>query len=430
VIYSSAYALDKNPELIEATKRGIPCIMYPEVLGAISFGAWSCGIAGVHGKTSTTAICGTILEQLDIPVQVLAGSLVTSFSTNGKKSCAHGSCTLNKGYEYFIAETCEYQRHFMNFHPDQIILSSVESDHQDYYPTYESILDAFVDYCCLLPVGGKLIYCADDTGASETAKFVSIKRPDILLVPYGFTAQGDFSITNYSVQNGMQAFSLKIFANNKDFELFVPGKHNVLNAAACIALVIDLLQKENLNVIQNFSNIHRGLKNFTGSRRRSEIIYDNSPYITIIDDYGHHPTEIQKTLTGLRQFYKDRYIIIDFMSHTYTRTAALLEEFAQSFGAADMVVLNKIYSSAREKYSGTVTGKTLYNKTKAQHFNVVYAPEFDEASIVINKTLTQQTLNSNDKKGFLVVTMGAGDNWKVGTMLCESLKDNIRWSVK
>jgi UDP-N-acetylmuramate--alanine ligase len=446
VVFSSAYLIDKNPELIKAQKIGIPMVGYAEALGALSSGSWSCGIAGVHGKTSTTAICGTILEQLNLPVQVLAGSVVQSFQTNGKKSCSHGSCTLNIGQKYFIAETCEYQRHFMNFHPNVIILTSVESDHQDYYPTYEDIRNAFVDYCCLLPKNGKLIYCADDNGALEVSTIVSQKRPDIIKIPYGFTAIGDFSISNYLVANGKQTFTLNKFGNDKLFSLFVPGKHNVLNSTACVALASEILEKENSNIIQKYDKIVDGLISFHGSRRRCEIVadieipsnsglnlYKHGVPLTIIDDYGHHPTAIQKTLEGLRDFYNDRYIIVDFMSHTYTRTAALFERFAQCFNVADLVILNKIYPSAREIYNGKVTGKTLYEETKKYHSNVFYAKEFEDASSMIldilNKDLNglvtgaTHTDTFTKKRGFLLVTMGAGDNWKVGVQVLDTINN-------
>ncbi|OJF77792.1 MAG: UDP-N-acetylmuramate--L-alanine ligase [Treponema sp. CETP13] len=448
VVYSSAYLIDKNPELIAATELGIPCINYAEALGAVSSGAISCGIAGVHGKTSTTAICGTILEELNLPVQVLAGSVVSSFKTDGKKSCSHGSCTLNIGKKYFIAETCEYQRHFMNFHPDQIILTSVESDHQDFYPTYEDIRDAFVDYCCLLPSGGKLIYCCDDKGACDVVSIVTKTRPDIVLSPYGFTATGSFRIFNYSVAKGKQQFCLEAFEPDNVFTLFVPGEHNVLNSAASIALACNILYRETEKKLsessfieselheKKYDLISTGLKKFHGSRRRCEVLADKKvplPF-TVIDDYGHHPTAIKKTIEGLRTFYSDRYIIVDFMSHTYTRTAALLDRFASCFGDADMVIINKIYSSAREKYTGTIDGKKLYEETKKYHSNVVYAHEFEDASVMIAKVLEKNpanlksgsnrgSVNSSVKKGFLLVSMGAGDNWKVSTKILDMIKN-------
>ena len=187
VIYSSAYKLDQNPDLIAAQKLGVPCMLYTEALGAYSERAFSAGVCGVHGKTSTTGIAGTILSELDLPAQALAGSLINSFGKKcvytsplfgaeqaqaencGKtETAAAASQSCDHLQKFFVAETCEYQRHFMSFCPKIILLTSVESDHQDYYPTFADIQAAFVDYILKLPQGGTLVYCADDAGAVET----------------------------------------------------------------------------------------------------------------------------------------------------------------------------------------------------------------------------------------------------------------------
>ena len=189
VIYSSAYKLDKNPDLIAAVEKNLPCLLYTQALGSYSSLYYSCGVCGVHGKTSTTGLVGTILKELDLPTQTLVGSKIKSFGD----TCTFTSDAFkqldsnveNRKNSVFVAETCEYQRHFMEFFPKNIILTSVESDHQDYYPTYESIREAFVDYICKLPIGGNLIFCSDDKGAVETALIAKSKRGDINFIPYG-----------------------------------------------------------------------------------------------------------------------------------------------------------------------------------------------------------------------------------------------------
>ena len=408
IIHSSAYKRSENPELIEADKRHIPVLLYTEALGAISALAYSCGVAGVHGKTTTTGLAGTVLKSLDLPAQVLAGSIISSF---GDK------CTLNNGNDYFVAETCEYQRHFMSFHPKKIILTSVESDHEDFYPTYESIRNAFVDYALLLPEKGQLIYCADDKGATEVAGIIAKNRGDIELVPYGTSAKGDYSIKFGQVKNGRQFFSIGAF--DGDFQLRVPGEHMVRNAAAACALSTELYKnfskKQTLDEKEKqllFEKLKAGVEAFSGAKRRSEIVADIDG-ITIMDDYAHHPTAIATTLEGLRKFYPEKRIIVDFMSHTYTRTAALLDRFAQAFDAADEVILHKIYPSAREKYDGTVTGRSLFEKTKQNHSKVSYYEEPLDALPYVSSII---------KSGDLFITMGAGDNWKLGKALTEQLE--------
>jgi UDP-N-acetylmuramate--alanine ligase len=185
VIYSAAYPRATHPELVRADALGLPILSYPEALGAFSKARDSSGIAGVHGKTTTTALAGVIAAGMRIPATILAGSAVSSF---GDRS------TLQLGDSHFIAETCEYRRHFLNFFPRRIVLTSVESDHQDCFPSYEAIRDAFVDYVLRLPPSGALIYCADDEGARDVLERALAARPDIRAIPYGFSAQGPYRL--------------------------------------------------------------------------------------------------------------------------------------------------------------------------------------------------------------------------------------------
>ncbi len=416
VIYSSAYKLDKNPDLIEAVRRGIPCLLYTQALGSYSSRPYSCGVCGVHGKTSTTGLVGTILKELDLPSQVLAGSVINSFG---------GTCTYtsplvaSSDKSLFIAETCEYQRHFMSFCPQKIILTSVEPDHEDYYPTYEDIRAAFIDYICKLPQGGEVIYCADDKGACDTVKLAGERRPDIKMLPYGESISGDFSVKFGRVENERNSFTMGLFAAKGDFALAMPGRHEVLDAAAAVALVCRLLVTYGKNPLDYYEAIKRGLLNFTGGKRRSEIVGQfkntNGTSVIVLDDYGHHPTAVKTTLEGYREFYKGRKIIVDFMSHTYSRTQALLPEFARCFTAADEVILHKIYSSARENPADfDITGRTLYEAVlKTGQKNVHYYEEILDAADFAKAEL-EKPLGPEYPDGYLFVTMGAGDNWKLG----------------
>lgn len=413
VIYSSAYSVEKNPDLIAAKKQGLPMMLYSEALGAISQSSYSCGVCGVHGKTTTTGLCGTLLKELPLSSQVLAGSIIKSFGD---------SCTMTKGHDYFVAETCEYQRHFIAFAPKKIILTSVESDHQDYYPTYEDIREAFVDYICKLPQDGQVIYCADDKGACEAVEIALQKRNDVIAVPYGVNAAGDYKLKLGRVEKGVHYFDV---ASLGECAVCVPGDHNVRNACAALALVCELLKTDGKNPLDYIKELKNGLKNFAGGKRRSEIVgRAKTPAgqdVIFIDDYGHHPTAIKTTLAGFKEFYKGHKIIVDFMSHTYTRTAALLEEFASSFDSADKVIINKIYGSAREDSSAAkVTGEILAEHAKKYHKDVLYAGEFDEAAELGLKMLSEPS-GGEYPDGYVFVTMGAGDNWKVGKSILEKL---------
>jgi UDP-N-acetylmuramate--alanine ligase len=458
VIHSSAYSVQKNPDLIRAAELKIPCILYSEALGLLSETSYSAGICGVHGKTTTTGMAGTLLMATDLPVQVLAGSVISSFGNSctvtsrnfsdliesnsaeqnfgeqnllNRNSAEQNSLNKNSAEQnsavdkkIFVAETCEYQRHFMAFCPKKIVLTSVESDHQDFYPTFADIQNAFVDYACKLPSGGDLIFCADDPGAAETAKIVMQKRPDINFIPYGEKAEGDFKIVSCGISCGEQKFKI---GNSGEFVLKIPGLHNQKNAAAAVALVSGLLKDAGKNPQEYSEKLKVALKKFSGGKRRSEIVgrkkNSSGDEIIFIDDYGHHPTAIKTTLEGYRNFYRGHKIVVDFMSHTYTRTAALLEEFAESFSSADFVVINKIYASAREDVSSAkVSGKILAEKTSAHHKNVFYAEEFDEAAEKIFSEL-QKKSGAEFSDGYVFVTMGAGDNWKVGKIVMEKFSE-------
>ena len=400
VIYSAAYSFSTNPEMDEAKRLGIPMYKYTDALGAYSAGADSSGITGVHGKTTTTAIAGCIIKGAGLPGEVLAGSEVAGFG---------GRSTLSLGGDFFVAETCEYRRHFLSFHPQRIILTSVESDHQDYYPEYSDIRDAFVEYGRLLPPGGELIYCADDPGAGEVAEILKKERNDIKFIPYGFSAEGEYKITAYEVKDERIVFTIKGFPG--ELKLRIPGKHTVLNTVGALALVSSIAEKCGGWNEEKREDVRKALEGFSGIRRRSEILGERAG-ILFMDDYGHHPTEIKTTLSGLKEFYPKRRLIVSFMSHTYTRTASLLDDFAVSFNGADMVFLHKIYSSAREKYEGGITGITLYEKVKEKMSgNVFYIEEPDDSFDRIKSIL---------RKGDLFITMGAGDNFRLGKKLFDS----------
>ena len=418
VVYSSAYSPTVNPDLIAAARRKIPCMLYTEALGAYSKRAYSSGICGVHGKTGTTGLAGTILKELPLPSQTLAGSVINSFG-NGN-SCTFTSANFSGSRNpYFVAETCEYQRHFMSFHPQKIVLTSVESDHQDFYPTFADIQQAFVDYICLLPKGGDLIYCADDAGAVETAQIAFKKRGDIHLIPYGERADGDYRLDFKGVSDEKNSFSIPLLG---DLYIRVPGKHEVRDAVGACALVCELLRTDGKNPKDFAEDIKRGLANFSGGRRRSEVVgrvqNASGQSVIIIDDYAHHPTAIKTTLAGFREFYDGRKIIVDFMSHTYSRTEALLDDFAAAFTDADTVILHKIYASARENSeNANISGKTLFEKVKDGGKNAYYFEEVPDA-----KDFALSELNkSGGKNGFLFVTMGAGDNWKLGRAVLDAL---------
>jgi UDP-N-acetylmuramate--alanine ligase len=411
VIHSAAYARDKNPQLLEAARRGLAVMNYPEALGELSRRSLSAGISGVHGKTTTTAFAGSLASALGLSATVLAGSAVSSFG---------GHCTVIRGDRYFVAETCEYRRHFLSFRPSRIVLTSIESDHQDFYPTFEDIYEAFLAYIRLLPEGGELIYCADDPGAFRAASAIASERPDILRVGYGEAAEGPYRLLDYRTRSGEARFRLSGFEG--EFSLHVPGRHLALDATAALALCFSLLRAD-ANVAAwhpssaELAAAKASLASFSGSKRRSEILGESGG-VLFMDDYGHHPTAIRETIRGIKEFWPDRRLVVDFMSHTYSRTKALFEEFVSCLDGADAVVMHGIYASAREKPDPEVTGKRLFeelrerDRSRGQSRPLYYYEGVLEGEAELASAL---------KPGDLFLTMGAGDNWKLGAALLAAL---------
>lgn len=401
VVHSSAYDPQAHPELVKARARNLPVMEYTKALGAFSASTDSSGVSGVHGKTSTTAMAGTMVKHLGLGGSVLVGSGVANFD---------GRSTWSKGREFFIAETCEYRRHFLDFSPRRMIMTSLEPDHLDYFKDLDDMARAFVEYAQRLPQGGAYIYCVDDSGAADVANQVAKLRADLKMIPYGFTASGAYRIFDHEISRERQTFKLGGYPGHV-FSLQVPGEHNVRNATAAFALVCDIYTDHYCTPeAAVVAKLVEGLASFRGTKRRSEILGETHG-VLFMDDYAHHPTAIRSTLAGYKAFYPRRRLVLDFMSHTYSRTQALLDDFAAAFSSADLLILHEIYASAREKNTGGVSGEQLFEKTRAQHPDVRYIARIDDAHEAIAEIL---------QPGDLFVTMGAGDNWKVGERLYRS----------
>jgi UDP-N-acetylmuramate--alanine ligase len=422
VVHSPAYPRDANPELLEAARRGLPVMSYPEALGALSLRSDSSGIAGVHGKTTTTAFAGSLASALGLPATVLAGSAVTSFG---------GRSTVISGDRYFIAETCEYRRHFLNFSPRRIVLTSIESDHQDCYPTFDDIYAAFLDYLRRLPEGGELIFCADDAGAARAAREIRAERSDIRLCPYGESAEGDYRIVEYRSGSGEARFELAGFPG--DFRIRVPGRHLALDATAALALALSVLRDLRTKVNgaeaaawapsgEEVERARSAIAGFAGSKRRSEILGEAGG-VLFMDDYGHHPTAVRETIRGVKEFWPDRRLVVDFMSHTYSRTKALFGEFAACLDGADALVMHGIYASARETAAPDVSGRALFDEVGRRDAEAGRdRPLLYSEAVLGGIAEVAEVLRPGD----LFLTMGAGDNWKLGAALKERFEASGR----
>lgn len=401
VVFSAAYDPDRHPELRAAREAGLPLVNYPQALGALSAHCEAIAVCGTHGKTTITAMLGALLEGLDLPATVLVGSSVAGF---GDRS------TLNRGTELLAAETCEYRRHFLHYHPDRIVLSGVEWEHVDYFADYRDTVAAFVEFCRRLPPGGELIYDADDAGAAEVSAAVAGERADVVRTPVGGCAAGAYRMHGITLSAGRTGFRLAAFP--VELTLRVPGVHSAKDAALAVAAATAIYRRHGGGSPRPDA-VAQALSRFSGTRRRSEVVGEAGG-VTFVEDYGHHPTEIRMTLSGLRRFFGDRPLVVDFMPHTFSRTDRLLADFAAVFGEAERVILHDIYASARERNDTGISGEDLYRAVSRRHPAVAYTPCVDDDDAV-------QIAERSVRPGDVFVTMGAGDNWKLGARLRERL---------
>lgn len=415
IIHSAAYTPQNNVELEYALTTGVPVLKYTDALAEYSRDFFFLSVCGVHGKTTATALCGVFFKALNISAQVLTGSAVSAFAPSAEEG---PRSTLNLGNKFFAAETCEYRGHFLSFNPKITVLTNVEHDHQDFFPSYESMLDMFTRYVKKIPPDGALIYCEDDPGSKEVAR--RVKDAPFRKIGYGFSAEGIFKIKNAVCDHsgGTPALKWELEGFNHVFSLFTPGRHNILNATAAAALSHTLISgyggREGRDFLteEDFAAIDAQTALFKGGKRRCEILGEAGGTL-FIDDYGHHPTAIKSTIKGIKEFYPGRRIVLSFMPHTYSRTASLLTEFSLCFEDADVVYLHDIYPSAREKNETGISGETLYQETKKRRANTHYLPEHSQAEKVIAPEL---------QSGDIFLTMGAGDNWKAGLSLLAKRK--------
>ena len=392
VIYSSAISME-NPELARATDLGIPTVTRAQALGALmeEYDS-SIAISGTHGKTTTTSMVSLILKNAQKEPTILVG---------GNLPEINGNVYVGQN-DYFVTEACEYMDSFLNLKPKIEIILNIDSDHLDYFKDVDHIARSFDKFAKLVPENGAVI--AYD--ANPFVKSVISGLPNA--ITFGLSESCDYYASDINFDNdGMPQF--KVNHGGKvlgQIELAVPGEHNILNALAAFACCH----------IQGVAveDIIKTLDGYTGTHRRFDLLGETSTGIRIVDDYAHHPTEIKATLAAVRNM-KHNTLWCLFQPHTYTRTMALLDDFATAFDEADKVVLAEIYA-AREKNIHKISSKTLMNKIKEHDVNkdVYFFEDFEEiASFVYN----------NAQEGDLVITMGAGDIYKVGEMILEKDKN-------
>jgi UDP-N-acetylmuramate--alanine ligase len=389
VLVISSAVKDSNPEVIFAKENKIPVIRRAEMLGELMRMKYGIGVAGTHGKTTTTSMIGHILTEAGLDPTIIVGGRVKSLGSNAK---------LGQG-EYLVAEADEFDRSFLRLTPTIAVVTTLEAEHLDYYKDLEEIKSVFTEFVNKVPFYGSVILCLDEEAIQEIIP--GIERP---IVTYGLVPQAD--LVAHSIQFSENQSFFRVRNRGKDLgeiSLLVPGIHNVKNclAALCVGLELEI----------PFEKMKKALSEFKGVSRRFEI-KGEIDRVMIADDYAHHPTEIKATLKAARDGYKKRIIAI-FQPHLYSRTKDFYKEFGKSFFDSDLLIVTDIYPAREEPVPG-ITGELIVSKAKEfGHKEVFYIPRKEEIIPFLSRILRE-----ND----LVITIGAGDIYKVGENLISALK--------
>lgn len=388
IVYSTAYNAERNIEVAKALAGKIRTLTYAEAMGEVFNQKFGIAVCGSHGKTTTTAWLGYVFYQAGEDPSVMVGSYVPQFK---------GASLVGKS-DYLVIEADEYQNKLKSFNPKAVLLNNIDYDHPDFFKTEADYEDVFVQFIKKISKKGFLVANFDDPTIAKFARVNCKGR----VIAYAIENK-EADILAYDLRNeaGFQFFKVKMkddesYSDLGEFKIKLSGLHNIYNALAVIAASIELGVE--------LRDIRGALGEFAGTARRMQVMGEYRG-ATIIDDYAHHPTEIKTTLAGARQLYKDKNIITVFHPHTFTRTKALLDDFAQSFKDADEVIVLDIYGSAREVQGG-VHSQDLVNKIANQQTK--YIPTLDEAEKYL-----KEKIGRND----VVILMGAGDVFRVGEKL-------------
>ena len=379
VVYSSAVK-QNNPELIAAHNNNIPVIRRAEMLAElINLKETSIAVGGTHGKTTTSSMIGTVLDESGYDPTLVVGGLVSNLNSNVK---------LGFG-DIIVVEADEYDRSFLALNPTIAVVTNLEMEHTDCYSNFEELETAFLQYCNSVPFYGEVILCADSPSLMKISQ--NIKKP---VVTYGTSSSSDFRAINISYKAGKSIYNF--LHKGKDLgqvKINAPGKHNVLNSLSAMAIGIEL------NI--PFANLKDGINNYKGVRRRFDIKENNSN-IMVVDDYAHHPTEVNATINAAKSGW-DKKIVTVFQPHLFTRTRDFYKEFAESLFQSNYIIISDIYAAREEPING-VSSQLIINELKRLgHQNIIYIKKLN----TLNAALDNLRLDNH-----MVITMGAGDIWR------------------
>ncbi len=392
VVYSSAVDPSTNVETKVADEKRIPLIKRAEMLGELMRMKFGIGIAGTHGKTTTTTLTGLVVSAGGFDPTIIVGGKVAEFGSNA---------LVGEG-DIIVIEADEYDRTFLRLTPSIAVVTNIEADHLDIYDDLDDVKNAFVQYTNSVPFFGTAILCIDDSNVREV-----IDRIDRSVVTYGSHADADIRCENIQQVGLDSTFDVVAHGTNLGtVTLRLPGQHNVLNALAAVAVGLQLQI--------DFADIRQALKSFTGVQRRFEVLAEADDVI-VVNDYAHHPSEVAATLNAAARCWPENRIVAVFQPHLYSRTVDLKNEFGKAFTHADQVIISGIYG-AREQPMAGVTGKLLSDMaTQNGHKNVRFVQELAEIS---------DLLATSTASGDRIIFMGAGDIWRTAKEFSQRVSDN------
>jgi UDP-N-acetylmuramate--alanine ligase len=386
VVVTSTAVAQVNPEVLAARERNIPVIPRIEMLAEIARLKYTIAVAGTHGKTTTTSMVAEVLQ---------AGGLDPTVIVGGRLKRLDSGAKLGKG-DFLVAEADESDGSFLKLSPALAIITNIDNDHLDYWGSFDRICDGFVQYAGRVPFYGCVIACLDDLHVRNQLPKLTRR-----VMTYGIETAAQVRASNIHTTGEETTFDVSAEGKKLgSLKMQVPGRHNILNALAATVAGLELGIP--------FAKIAEGLAAFEGVGRRMEFKGERDG-VRIIDDYGHHPTEIRATLSALRDRYPKNRLVVLFQPHRFTRTQSLWNEFSQCFEQADRVYILDIYPAGEASIPG-VTSDLILEPLKKTHKDAFALPNPVEPA----------KLFQDLKAGDIVVTLGAGDVWKIGEQLLEA----------
>ncbi len=389
VIVTSTAISSENPEVVRAKELGIPIIPRAEMLAELMRIKYAIAVSGAHGKTSTTAMIAQILNTAGLDPTVIIGGLLMGLDTNA----LHGQG------DFIVAEADESDGSFLKYAPAIAAVTNIDLEHLDFYKDIEEIKNTFVQFINSVPFYGVAILCLDNEHVQNILPRITVRH-----TTFGLAAQADLRAKDIRFADGKSWFTVsRLDQNLGTIVLNLAGQHNISNALAGIAAGLELKIP--------FDTIKQALEQIKGVKRRLEIKGEKKE-ILIMDDYGHHPTEIVATLNAVKDSFPQRRVVVLFQPHRYTRTRALFNEFSRAFYQSDVLILVPIYAASEMPIPGVDSEQLCQSIHTHGHKDVSFAPDFTQAL-----SMATHKLKPND----LVLTLGAGDVWTLGEKLLEIL---------